>query len=75
LAALKKFSDLPAKERVRFATILNDTIAAMYSGVVFSAARYDRGRPEADYMRQATRQLRKSERARDAEAAGGMSHG
>jgi len=69
VAALEKFRDLPERERIRFATILNDTIAATYAGIVFNPAIYDHGRPEVTHMRMVTKNLRAAERAREAGAA------
>ncbi len=62
VTALEKFRDLPAKERFRFATILNDTIASAYAGCLTNPAVYDQGRHEITFMRMSTQDLREIER-------------
>ena len=55
VAALEKFHTLPARERLRFSTIINDTLASAYAGVMTDPAVYDRERCEIGYMRMATK--------------------
>jgi uncharacterized protein (DUF2267 family) len=77
VVVLEQFRDLPKKERFRFATILNDTIASAYAGCVTDPAAYDRGRCEVHYMRMVTQELRENEAQASQRDTGavGVQHG